>query len=95
MATLTTKPKDDMLTEKFLNPPSNEFDLPPLFTLGTFFRSSNVNHRRATVCTPICVSLYFPRLLHNIWDSSELIMAVGLVVDYMVHIVHFFLHQAS
>ncbi|CAM9472679.1 unnamed protein product, partial [Ascophyllum nodosum] len=25
----------------------------------------------------------------------ELIMAVGLVVDYMVHIVHFFLHQAS
>lgn len=22
-------------------------------------------------------------------------MAVGLVVDYMVHIVHFFLHQAS
>lgn len=24
---------------------------------------------------------------------SELIMAVGLVVDYMVHIVHYFLHQ--
>lgn len=26
---------------------------------------------------------------------AELIMAVGLVVDYMVHIVHYFLHQAS
>lgn len=24
---------------------------------------------------------------------SELIMAVGLVVDYIVHIVHYFLHQ--
>lgn len=26
---------------------------------------------------------------------SELIMAVGLVVDYMVHVVHYYLHQAS
>lgn len=25
--------------------------------------------------------------------NTELVMAVGLVVDYMVHIVHFFLHQ--
>jgi len=26
---------------------------------------------------------------------AELVMAVGLVVDYMVHIVHYYLHQAS
>ena len=26
-------------------------------------------------------------------SRTELIMAVGLVVDYMVHIVHYFLHQ--
>lgn len=25
---------------------------------------------------------------------AELIMAIGLVVDYMVHLVHYFLHQA-
>jgi len=30
-----------------------------------------------------------------IMQSSELVMAVGLVVDYMVHIVHYYLHQAS
>ena len=29
------------------------------------------------------------------WIFPELIMAVGLVVDYMVHILHYYLHQAS
>lgn len=28
-------------------------------------------------------------------QCAELIMAVGLVVDYIVHIVHYFLHQVS
>lgn len=37
-------------------------------------------------CTPIhAMSLIFSR--------AELIMAVGLVVDYIVHIVHYFLQQ--
>lgn len=34
-------------------------------------------------------------LSHVPWHALELIMAVGLVVDYMVHIVHYCLHQVS
>ncbi|CAN0043144.1 unnamed protein product, partial [Hapterophycus canaliculatus] len=33
--------------------------------------------------------------VNSITVIAELIMAVGLVVDYMVHLVHYFLHQDS
>lgn len=34
-------------------------------------------------------------LYATFYDATELIMAVGLVVDYTVHIVHYFLHQVG
>lgn len=40
----------------------------------------------AETCHVSLFEPYFPNL-------AELIMAVGLVVDYMVHVVHYFLHQ--
>lgn len=37
--------------------------------------------------------LDLPPVVRRVLTGPELIMAVGLVVDYMVHVVHYFLHQ--
>lgn len=62
------------------------------FTLYECSRRLNSVLRKGTFHYSTCLLIFaYPRISSNL--RTELIMAVGLVVDYMVHIVHYFLHQ--
>lgn len=56
---------------------------------GVRFKSPNV--RLASQANRFVLLL--PLRAPPVFTRAELIMAVGLVVDYMVHIIHYFLHQ--